>query len=46
MLIELFAYFFLKLYKSDLSEIKYFQNELTNVEMRYAAVRLADAGDA
>jgi hypothetical protein len=46
MLIELFAYFFLKLYKSDLSEIKYFQNELTNVEMRYAAVRLAAAGDA
>ncbi len=30
--IEIFAYFFLRLYKDGLSEIKYFQNELTNIE--------------
>lgn len=38
-LIEIFAYFFLKLYKSSLSEIKYFQNEMTNVEARLAAIK-------
>ena len=35
--IEVFAYFFLGLYKSNLSEIKYFHNELTNTEMKYLA---------
>jgi hypothetical protein len=39
--IELFAYFFLKLYKLNLAEIKYFQNELTNVESKFAALRVA-----
>lgn len=38
-LIEVFAYFFLKLYKSSLSEIKYFQNEMTNIEAKLAAVK-------
>ncbi|MDZ4106719.1 MAG: hypothetical protein U1D41_11265 [Nitrosomonas sp.] len=38
-LIEVFAYFFLRLYKSSLSEIKYFQNEMTNVEARLAAIK-------
>jgi hypothetical protein len=38
-LIEIFAYFFLKLYKSSLSEIKYFQNEVTNVEAKLAALK-------
>lgn len=36
--IEIFAYFFLRLYKSSLAEIKYFQNELTNVEQKHAAL--------
>lgn len=36
--VEVFAYFFLKLYKSSLSEIKYFQNEMTNVESKQAAL--------
>jgi len=36
--IELFAYFFLGLYKTNLSEIKYFHNELTNIEMRRMAL--------
>ncbi len=38
-LIEVFAYFFLKLYKSSLSEIKYFQNEMTNIEAKLAAIK-------
>lgn len=41
-LIEVFAYFFLRLYKSSLDEIKYFQNELTNLESKYLAVLLLD----
>lgn len=41
LLIELFAYFFLSLYKNSLSEIKYFQNELTNIESRQLALRAA-----
>lgn len=40
-LIEVFAYFFLGLYKSGLSEIKYFQNEITNIESKYAAMEYA-----
>jgi len=39
--IELFAYFFLKLYKSNLNEIKYFQNELTNIELKFVSLRTA-----
>lgn len=46
LMIELFAYFFLALYKSSLQEIKYFQNELTNVELKQIALRSAlDSGD-
>ena len=36
--IEIFAYFFLKLYKSNLSEIKYYQNEITNIESKRIAL--------
>lgn len=39
--IEIFAYFFLKLYKEGLGEIKYFQNELTNVESKILALNAA-----
>ncbi|WP_157097536.1 hypothetical protein [Photobacterium sp. J15] len=39
--IELFAFFFLRLYKQGLDEIKYFQNELTNIESKVLAARLA-----
>jgi len=46
LMIELFAYFFLSLYKSSLQEIKYFQNELTNIELQQIALRVAlDASD-
>lgn len=41
MLIEIFAYFFLSLYKAGLSEIKYFQNEITSVESKYLALKVA-----
>jgi hypothetical protein len=41
LLIEVFAYFFLQLYKKSLGEIKYFQNELTNVESRALAAQIA-----
>lgn len=45
--VEVFAYFFLKLYKATLSEIKYFQNELTNIEGKFMAVKAAFAvGDS
>lgn len=36
--IEVFSFFFLKLYKSGIQEIKYFQNELTNIDMRVVAL--------
>lgn len=39
--IEVFAYFFLKLYKASLVETKYFQNELTNIESRFTALVVA-----
>jgi hypothetical protein len=40
-IIELFAYFFLRLYKTGLEEIKYFQNELTNIESKLVAVEVS-----
>ena len=40
-LIELFAYFFLNLYKNGLVEVKYLQNELINARMRLLALRTA-----
>ena len=39
--IEIFAYFFLSLYKEGLSEIKYFQNELTNIEAKLVSVEFS-----
>lgn len=40
-IVEILAYFFLRLYSKSLNEIKYFQNELTNVEARFLAIRVA-----
>ena len=37
-LVELIGLFFLKLYKSTLGEIRFVQNEITNVEMRLVAL--------
>jgi hypothetical protein len=43
-LVEVFAYFFLKLYKSNLSEIKYLHNELTSMEGKFLSLRVAILG--
>ncbi|WP_143018134.1 hypothetical protein [Belnapia rosea] len=39
--IEVFAFFFLRLYRNGMSEVKYFQNELTNVDLRAMALTTA-----
>lgn len=36
--IEVFSFFFLRLYRAGIQEIKYFQNELTNIDMRVVAL--------
>lgn len=36
--IEVFAFFFLKLYKLNLADMKYFQNELTTVELKMTSI--------
>lgn len=47
--IEIFAFFFLKLYKSNLEDMKYFQNELTNVELKIictlTSINFGNSGD-
>lgn len=40
-LIEFFSFFFLNLYKKSLDEIKYYQNEITNLESKYLALKVA-----
>jgi len=37
--VELFAYFFLKLYKNGFDEVKYFQNELTNIDSKVLGIK-------
>lgn len=39
--VEIFSFFFLKLYKNNLSEIKYFQNEITNLNFKISALKTA-----
>ncbi len=39
--IEIFSFFFLRLYRTSLTEIKYFQNELTNIEAKFIALESA-----
>ncbi|TCB49834.1 hypothetical protein E0H80_10490 [Acinetobacter sp. ANC 4779] len=43
LLIELFSYFFLNLYKKSLDEIKYYQNEITNLEAKYLSLNIAQS---
>ncbi|MGY5801884.1 hypothetical protein ACXHMN_11155 [Rhizobium sp. LEGMi12c] len=44
--VQIFSYFFLRLYRYSIFETKYFQNELTNLEYRYAAfVAAIGSGD-
>lgn len=40
-LIESFAFFFLRLYKSNMEDVKYYHNELTNVEMKLISLKQA-----
>lgn len=37
--IEVFAFFFLKLYKSNLDNVRYYHNEMTNIETRIIALK-------
>lgn len=43
--VQAFSLFFLRLYKAGFSEIKYFQNELTNLEVKYLGVVSAVLAD-
>lgn len=43
--VQIFSLFFLKLYKAGFSEIKYFQNELTNLEAKYLGLISAIVSD-
>ena len=42
---EIFAYFFLRLYKTGLDDIKYYQNEITNVELKISALKVSLAAE-
>jgi hypothetical protein len=39
--IQIFSFFFLKLYRNSLEDIKYFQNELTNLHSKFIALEAA-----
>ena len=39
--VQIFAFFFLKLYRNNMEEVKYFHNEITSAESRLSAVVLA-----
>lgn len=37
--VEIFSFFFLKLYRKNLDEIKYFQNEITNLNFKISSLK-------
>jgi hypothetical protein len=39
--VEIFAFFFLKLYKTNVDEVRYFQNELTNIDSKIIGLKTA-----
>ncbi|WP_288462638.1 hypothetical protein [uncultured Chryseobacterium sp.] len=39
--VEVFAFFFLKIYKANLNDIKYFHNEKTNIDLKLIAIKAA-----
>lgn len=43
---EMFAYFFLRLYKISMTETKYFQNELTGAEARALSILMSSSQDS
>ncbi|QXE91274.1 hypothetical protein KP001_01655 [Geomonas subterranea] len=40
-IIELFAFFFMRIYKSSIDDIKYFQNEITNIDLKLIGIEMA-----
>jgi len=42
-LIEIFAFFFLRLYSQTLGELRYTHNEITNIEMKIVGLQIAIA---
>ena len=44
--IQLFGFFFLRLYRDSLSDIKYFQNEITNIQQQWLAMKYAILNDS
>ena len=40
-IIEMFSYFFLKLYRESIDRIRYYQNELTNIETKKMAILIS-----
>ncbi|HFQ5174847.1 TPA: hypothetical protein ACF37V_000807 [Vibrio parahaemolyticus] len=40
--VEIFAFFYLRLYKEMMINIKYYQNEITNIEMKMLAIHTID----
>lgn len=43
--VQIFAFFFLNLYKSSLSEIKYYHDQITKIESKKAAISIAEKID-
>lgn len=43
--LQTFAYFFLKLYKANLEDVKYYQNEITNIEAKFIGLLAAQASN-
>ena len=39
-MVQLFAFFFLNLYRASLNDIKYFQNEITNIESKILSIEI------
>ena len=42
--IQIFAFFFLKNYRTNIKDIKFYQNEITNIELKYLGIFLHSNG--
>jgi hypothetical protein len=43
--IQIFSYFFLSMYRGNTADIKYFQNEMSNLDAKISSALLSEAGD-
>ncbi|MBD9503370.1 hypothetical protein IB256_21460 [Pseudomonas sp. PDM17] len=43
--IEIFAFYFLKLHKEIMENIKYYQNEITNIDLKMAGLNASESSD-